>query len=266
MPALNPERITRKALSPSKILVTGMSGLIGGLAGRSLAESHEVTALGRREVEGFPTTVTDVGDGIDGIMPALENVDTVIHMAASRGNVTDETHIKTNINGVYNLFEACRISGVKRIVAASSGAVVAGYEQEEPFRSMVHDPDFVMPVPRPLVAIGDPVRLRGFYTVSKMFTENLGQMYSAQYDMSVICIRVGKVEIEDVPLNARNASVWCSHRDIVRMIDKAVHAPDDLKYAVVFACSDNPTRYRDIDHAKEVLGFVPQESAADHGF
>jgi hypothetical protein len=35
---------------------------------------------------------------------------------------------------------------------------------------------------------------------------------------------------------------------------------------VVFACSDNPTRYRDIDHAKEVLGFVPQDSAADHGY
>jgi hypothetical protein len=50
------------------------------------------------------------------------------------------------------------------------------------------------------------------------------------------------------------------------MIDKAAHAPDDLKFAVVFACSDNPTRYRDIEHARETLGFVPQDSAADHGF
>ena len=104
------------------------------------------------------------------------------------------------------------------------------------------------------------------YSVSKMFTENLGRMYSEQYDMSIICIRIGKVEINDVPLNARNASVWCSHRDILQMIDKAVNAPSDLKYALVFACSDNPTRYRDIEHAKTVLGFVPQDSAADHGF
>jgi NAD+ dependent glucose-6-phosphate dehydrogenase len=99
-----------------------------------------------------------------------------------------------------------------------------------------------------------------------MFTENLGRMYSEQHDMSVICIRIGKVEINDVPLNARNASVWCSHRDIIQMIDKAAHAPDDLKFAVVFACSDNPTRYRDIEDAREILGFVPQDSAADHGF
>ena len=71
-------------MTPSKILVTGMSGLIGGLAGRKFAESYEVDALGRSEVDGFPTTVVDIGEGIDGILPALEGVDTVVHMAASQ--------------------------------------------------------------------------------------------------------------------------------------------------------------------------------------
>ena len=253
-------------MSNSKILVTGMSGLIGGLAGRKFAERYDVSALGRSEVEGFPTTIADVGNGIDEILPALDGVETVVHMAASRGNVPAETHIKANVTGVYNLFEACRIAGIKRIVAASTGAVIAGYEKDDPFKSLVHDPDFEMPDHRPMIKVDDPIRPRNMYSVSKMFTENLGRMYSEQYDMSIICIRIGKVEIEDVPLNARNASVWCSHRDIIQMIDKAVHAPDDLKYAVVFACSDNPTRYRDIEHARNVLGFVPQDSAADHGF
>ena len=250
----------------SKIVVTGMSGLIGGLAGRKFAESYDVSALGRSEVEGFPTTIADIGDGIDEILPALEGVETIVHMAASRGDVPAETHIKANVTGVYNLFEACRIAGVKRIVAASTGAVIAGYEKDDPFKSLVHDPDFEMPDPRPIIKVDDPIRPTGMYSVSKMFTENLGRMYSEQHDMSIICIRIGKVEIEDVPLNARNASVWCSHRDIIQMIDKAVHAPEDLKYAVVFACSDNPTRYRDIEHARKVLGFVPKDSAADHGF
>ncbi|MBO03736.1 MAG: hypothetical protein CL731_01780 [Chloroflexi bacterium] len=250
----------------SKIVVTGMSGLIGGLAGRKFAESYDVSALGRSEVEGFPTTIADIGDGIDEILPALEGVETIVHMAASRGDVPAETHIKANVTGVYNLFEACRIAGVKRIVAASTGAVIAGYEKDDPFKSLVHDPDFEMPDPRPMIKVDDPIRPPNMYSVSKMFTENLGRMYSEQHDMSIICIRIGKVEIEDVPLNARNASVWCSHRDIIQMIDKAVHAPEDLKYAVVFACSDNPTRYRDIEHARKVLGFVPKDSAADHGF
>ncbi|MCX8277280.1 MAG: NAD(P)-dependent oxidoreductase [Dehalococcoidia bacterium] len=250
----------------SKILVTGMSGLIGGLAGRKFAENNDVTALGRSEVEGFPTTVVDIGDGIEGILPAVQGIDTVIHMAGSRGDVPADTHIKANITGVSNLFEACRIAGVKRIVAASTGAVISGYEKDDPIKSLVHDPDFDMPSPRPIVTVDDPIRPRDMYSVSKMFNENLGRMYSELHDISIICIRIGKVEIDNVPLNARNASVWCSHRDILQMIDKAVNAPEDLKYALVFACSDNPTRYRDIEHAKTVLGFVPQDSAADHGF
>ena len=253
-------------MSPSKILVTGMSGLIGGLAGRELAKTYEVSALGRNKVEGFPTTVTDIGDGIDNILPALEGVDTVVHMAASRGNVPPEIHIKANITGGYTLFEASRLAGVKRIVAASSGAVVAGFEQIAPYRSIIHDPGFKIPSPRPLITVQTPVRPVGFYTVSKMFTENLAWMYSEQHEMSIICVRIGKVEVNDIPLNTRNAAVLCSHRDIIQMIDKAVHAPNDLKYAVVFACSDNPTRWRDIEHAEEVLGFVPEDSAANHGF
>jgi NAD+ dependent glucose-6-phosphate dehydrogenase len=250
----------------SKILVTGMSGLIGGLTGRQFAENYDVYALGRSKVEGFPNFIVDIGDGIDDILPALEGVETVIHMAGSRGDVPAETHIKANVTGVYNLFEACRIAGVKRIVAASTGAVIAGYEKDEPYQSLVLDPDFEMPSQRPNITVDSPIRPRNMYSVSKMFTENLGRMYSEQHDMSIICIRIGKVEINDVPLNARNASVWCSHRDILQMIEKAVHAPADLKFAVVFACSDNPTRYRDIEQAKSVLGFVPEDSAADHGF
>ncbi len=140
----------------SKILVTGMSGLIGGIAGRKFAVNHDVSALGRSNVEGFPTSIVDIGDGIDGILPALEGVKTVIHMAGSRGNVPAETHIKANVTGVYNLFEACRIAGVKRIVAASTGAVIAGYEKDEPYKSLVHDPDFEMPAQRPNITVETP--------------------------------------------------------------------------------------------------------------
>ncbi len=256
----------RSEMETSKILVTGMSGLIGGLVGRKFAETNVVTALGRSLVDGFPTTIADIGNGVEDILPALEGVDTVVHMAASRGDVPAETHIKANVTGVYNLFEACRISSVRRIVAASTGAVVAGYENDDPFNSLVHDSKYEMPTPRPLLTVDAPIRPRNMYSVSKMFTENLGRMYSEQHDISIICIRIGKVEKHDVPLDVRSASVWCSHRDILQMIDKAVHAPVDLKYAVVFACSDNPTRYRDIEHARKILGFVPQDSAADYGF
>jgi nucleoside-diphosphate-sugar epimerase len=65
--------------------MTGMTGMTGGLAGRHLAESNNVTALGRQSVDGVSTTVADISD-FDAIRPAFDGIDTVIHMSASRGN------------------------------------------------------------------------------------------------------------------------------------------------------------------------------------
>ena len=51
------------------ILVTGMSGLIGGLAGRELARrGYRVSALNRQDVPGFSTTRADITD-LDAIRP-----------------------------------------------------------------------------------------------------------------------------------------------------------------------------------------------------
>ena len=53
------------------ILVTGMSGLIGGVSGRELANrGYNVSALNRQDVTGFPTTQASITD-LDAIRPAL---------------------------------------------------------------------------------------------------------------------------------------------------------------------------------------------------
>ncbi|MDP7533015.1 MAG: hypothetical protein QGI88_04510, partial [SAR202 cluster bacterium] len=51
--------------------------------------------------------------------------------------------------------------------------------------------------------------------------------------------------------------------DCVDMIDRCLQAPDDLKFDVFNAISDNRYRWRDIDHPKEVLGWVPRGHAED---
>ena len=52
----------------SKILITGMSGLIGTALGNRLKDSAELAALNRSAVEGIPTTCADLGD-FDAIRP-----------------------------------------------------------------------------------------------------------------------------------------------------------------------------------------------------
>ena len=67
-----------------KILITGMSGLIGGAVGTRLAPRAQLSALNRRPVDGVRTTRADLAD-LEAIRPAFEGQETVIHLAAKAG-------------------------------------------------------------------------------------------------------------------------------------------------------------------------------------
>ena len=248
-----------------RILVTGMSGLIGGLAGRDLAQDYEVRALNRRPVtndsEGFESFQADIAD-YDAIRPAFEGVDTVVHMAAYLGQDI-EGHISGNIRGVYNVYEAARDAGVRRVVFGSSGAAVNLYENDEPYLAMVEARWDDVPGSFPLIDHTSTVRPKGVYGAAKLWGEALGRAYSEEYGISVICIRIGRVVEEDWPRDARHAAVYLSHRDITQMIRKCVEAPDTVRYEIVYAVSDNRGRFRDLEHARDVVGYVPQDGIRD---
>lgn len=90
-----------------KVLITGMSGLIGGLAARTLSGGYEVSGIGRTPVDGWPYTVADIAD-FDSMRPAFDGVNTVIHMAASRGNQPFDVHYRANVIGVSDNFTRFR--------------------------------------------------------------------------------------------------------------------------------------------------------------
>ena len=121
-----------------KVLITGMSGLIGGILRRHLEElgGYELSALNRRPVEGVKTIQADIAD-LDAIKPAFEGIDVVVHLAAHVQNEPFEDIVNASIVGLYNVFEAVRLAGVKRVVYASSGASVRGWERVPPYDAMV---------------------------------------------------------------------------------------------------------------------------------
>lgn len=244
-----------------KILVTGMSGLIGGLAGRHLAVANDVVALNRRPVEGFTTITADIND-LAAISPAFEGVDVVVHMAAYLGPDV-AAQLTTNIAGVYNIYEAARLAGVKRVVFGSSGATVIGYEQDPEFRPLVEARWADVREPRPVLTHEMPLRPNGVYGAAKAFGEALGRYYSDSHGISVICIRIGRVVEEDWPRDARHAAAYCSHRDIVQMVDRCVSAPESVRYDIFYAVSENRGRFRDIAHARSVIGYQPQDGIKD---
>lgn len=247
-----------------RVLVTGANGLIGSALRRILGDKYEWSALNRSDLPGVSTTRADIAD-LDAIRPAFEGIDTVVHLAAiAKVDATWNQLLSPNFTGTYNVFEAAREAGVKRVIFASSGATVAGIHMDEPYKALVEgrysDADDSWPMlthqsmPRPL----------GLYGVSKVFGEALGRYYADNSPMSVICLRIGWVGEADSPQTPAHWANWCSQRDIVQMIDLSIAAPASLKFDIFFATSDNRWGYRDLEHARQVLGYAPQDRAEDH--
>ena len=92
-----------------KVLVTGMSGLIGGILRRHLEDigGYELRALNRRPVDGVECVQADIAD-LEAIQPAFEGMDVVVHLSAFLGGEVWEGHLSGNIIGAYNVYEAAR--------------------------------------------------------------------------------------------------------------------------------------------------------------
>ena len=236
-----------------------MSGLIGGLVGRSLASRCALRALNRSPVDGVDTVRADLND-FEAIRPAFDGIDTVVHLAAYLGE-DPAGHLATNITGTYHVFAAARAAGVRRIVYASSGAAITGYEADEPYRAMVEARWDDVPADPPAVTSDHPVRPNGLYAATKVFGEALARHYADSHGLSMICLRIGRVRHGDKPRDPREAAVYLSHRDAVQAVERCIDAPDDLRFAILFAVSANRGRYRDLEHARRTIGFVPQDGA-----
>jgi nucleoside-diphosphate-sugar epimerase len=249
-------------MARKRALVTGLGGLIGGALLEHVGGGWQLHGLSRSSKPGVPWHRADIAELAD-IAAAFTGMDAVVHLAAQLGNASFPDVLQTNVIGTYNVFEAARRAGVGRVVFASSGSVVAGWEREEPYRSLV-DGRYDALREWPLLTHASPTRPVGFYGASKAWGEALARHYADAHGMSMICLRVGHVVREDRPLSTRDFSVWCSQRDVAQMIELALEAPPVVRFDVFYAISRNRWGYRDLTHARDILGFEPRDAAEDH--
>ncbi len=247
-----------------KVLVTGMSGLIGTAVRKRLEGRFELSALNRRKIEGVECHQTDISD-LEGILPAFAGKDVVVHLAAHwRGNPPFEEHLRNNIVGTYNVFEASRRAGVKRILYASSGATITGWEKTFPYSAIAEGRYNEVPQTVQKLTKESPTRPTGIYGCTKLWGEALARHYSDAYGMSSICLRIGAVTQEDRPLQTRQFAIWCSQRDVAQMVEKCVNAPETLLFDIFYVVSNNKWNYRDIEHARDAVGYQPQDNAENY--
>ena len=261
-----------------KILVTGISGLVGSAVYLHLSRSperYELYGLDRsRDLSErvFDDRLIDLPDSryftcditdMEAVRRAVEGMDVVVHMAADPSGRSWESLRDNNLIGTYHIFEASREAGVSRIVAASTIQVSTGDCEHEPYRSIVEGREEDVPAEVPFVSVDTPGQPRNIYAASKVWSESLARVYGHSHGVSSLCIRIGWVTGEDSPRSGR-ADLWCSQRDIAELVRCCIEADPTLRFGIYYGMSDNDRRWVDLEKmhsATWAIGLKTAQSA-----
>lgn len=224
------------------LLITGAAGAVGRmlrpeLAGRyrlRLSDVNPVTGLSRDE-RFTRADVTRLAD----MKRITRGVDAILHLGGFSVEGPWQDILEANIIGCYNLFEAARLNGVKRILFATSNHACGFYRRDEVIDHTVY--------PKP----------DSRYGVSKVFGEQLGSLYADKYGMQVLCLRIGNVATG--PVDKRRLSIWVSPRDLAQLVGIGVDHPD-IHFEIVYGVSGNQRSWYDNRNAAR-LGYKPQDDS-----
>jgi uronate dehydrogenase len=226
-----------------RLLLTGAAGGLGGVL-RARLKAHcdvlrvsDVADLGAAG-QGEELVQADLADAA-AVLALLEGVDAVVHLGGVSTEAPFAPILQANIVGVYNLYEAARKHGVKRIVFASSNHVTGFYRQGQTIDAEA------------------PPRPDGLYGVSKAFGENLSRLYFDRYGIETACLRIGSSFAE--PKDRRMLATWLSFDDLHRLVAACLSTPV-LDHSIVYGMSDNAVTWWDNRLARHV-GFQPQDSS-----
>ena len=244
------------------VLITGASGLIGSVLRARLEDQYSLRGIDKQPSPKEKSLAADTSY-LEGIAPAFNGVDTVVDLAAVPDqDASWQSVYSNNIPSTYNVLEASRLAGVKRVVFASSNHVTGLYETDRPYSDVVAGHyDGLDPTTMSRITTGMPIRPDGPYGIAKAFGEAAGRYYSEQFGLSVACLRIGSVIPENRPMNTRHFATLLTHDDLAQLVARCIDAPDDMRFSIFYGVSGNYWRIHDIENAKEILGYKPKDNA-----
>ena len=238
--------MTRATPSPAlfgRLLLTGAAGGLGRVLRPRLRPCCTVLRLSDIVDLGAPAAGEELMpaalENADAMLALLAGVDAVVHLGGVSVEGPFGPILQANIVGVYNLYEAARKQGVRRIVFASSNHVTGFYRQDEVIDTTM------------------PVRPDGYYGISKAFGENLAQFYFDRYGVETVSLRIGSSFPE--PVDRRMLATLMSYDDLERLVVAALAAPV-VGHSVIYGASDNTTTWWDNTPARHI-GYRPQDSS-----
>ena len=226
------------------VLITGAAGDVGRRLTALLKDSYRLRLSDIKTPAGLASgadfVAADLADPA-ALATAVTGIDGIVHLGGFSVEGPWETILNANIVGCYNLFEAARTAGVKRVVFASSNHAVGFYPR------------------RRRIGIEAPVRPDSRYGVSKAFGEAVGAFYAYKHGMRVTCLRIGNVA--DAPADRRRLAIWISPEDLVQLVRIGLEHPD-IRYQIFYGASDNERSWWD-NAAAYRFGYRPQFRGED---
>ncbi|RQR53190.1 NAD(P)-dependent oxidoreductase [Burkholderia sp. Bp9125] len=226
-----------------RLLLTGAAGNLGCQLRGALADWADIVrvsdvaplgdAAAHEEVRGV-----DLADR-QAVMALVDGVDAIVHFGGISVDAPFDDLLEANIRGTYNLYEAARKYGVKRIVFASSNHAIGFHPVTE-----VLDAD-------------SPQRPDSLYGVTKCFGEALSRYYFDRFGIETVCVRIGSSF--EAPKNPRMLVTYLSYRDLIELVRCAL-LTNRVGHVVVYGMSDNPVKWWDNTKAG-FLGFRPRDSS-----
>jgi nucleoside-diphosphate-sugar epimerase len=167
-----------------KVVVTGGAGKLGRWVVRDLTSAqHSVTVFDKmRSTETADRILAGDIENLSEVSKAFDGADAVIHLAGipTHGVVADDVTFRINVMGTFNVHEAARKLGIRRVVSLSSEAVLGwapgSWERE-------HAPDY-LPIDE-----NHPCAPQDCYGLSKQVMEDIARSFTAKCGMETVLIR-----------------------------------------------------------------------------
>jgi uronate dehydrogenase len=234
------------AQTASRILITGAAGEIGSVLRAALHDGGRTLRLldikpqaAAREREECVTA--DLAD-VPALNDAMRDIGCVVHLAGVPREGAWDAILPNNVIGTYNVFEAARAAGVRRVIFASSNHVIGYYRATQ------------------AIGIEEPERPDSRYGVSKAYGEALGRLYADKYGLEIACLRIGSFRAR--PQDARQLATWISHRDMVELTRCCIDARG-FHFLVLYGVSNN-ARNRWLNPHAAKIGYRPVDNAEDY--
>jgi uronate dehydrogenase len=223
------------------VLITGATGDVGTHLRRELAGKYRLRLSDKRHLKkrkGETFIRADISKMADALK-ITRSVDAIVHLGGYSVEGPWPAILQANIVGCYNVFEAARRNGVKRILFPTSNHAVGFYRRDQIIDHRVY--------PKP----------DSRYGVSKVFGEALGSLYADKYGMEVFMMRIGNVNPR--PIDKRRLSLWFSPRDLAQLVSIGIDRPG-IKFEIVYGISGNKRAWYDNSNAVR-LGYRPQDDS-----